>query len=58
MADERLAAVDFKSPAIALSGVVDYDMYTSFRAQFDKAAETKLVVIEFRRWAAIRRLPA
>ena len=26
--------------------VVDYDMYTSFRAQFDKAAETKLVVIE------------
>ena len=42
----RLAAVDFKSPAIVLSGVVDYDMYKSFRAQFDKAAQSELVVIE------------
>src|ERR1700748_834808 len=46
MTDELLAAADFKSPAIALSGVVDYDMYKSFRAQFDKAAQSGLVVIE------------
>jgi ATP-dependent protease ClpP protease subunit len=46
MTDELLAAADFKSPAIALSGVVDYDMYKSFRAQFDKAAQSELVVIE------------
>jgi ATP-dependent protease ClpP protease subunit len=46
MADERLSVADFKSPAIALSGVVDYDMYTSFCTQFDKAAETRLVGIE------------
>jgi hypothetical protein len=36
----------FKSPAILLSGVVDYDMYTKFRNQFDKASDQDLVVIE------------
>jgi ATP-dependent protease ClpP protease subunit len=46
MTDDLLAAADFKAPAVALSGVVDYDMYKSFRAQFDKAAQNDLVVIE------------
>ena len=31
----RLPATAFKSPAIASSGVVDYEMYTKFRIQFD-----------------------
>jgi ATP-dependent protease ClpP protease subunit len=43
---ETLPTTAFKSPAIALSGVVDYDMYTKFRTQFDTASEQKLVVIE------------
>ena len=43
---ETLPATAFKSPAILLSGVVDYDMYTKFRAQFDNAAQQDLVVIE------------
>jgi hypothetical protein len=36
---ETLPATAFKSPAIALSGVVDYEMYTKFRTQFDNASE-------------------
>jgi ATP-dependent protease ClpP protease subunit len=36
----------FKSPAIALSGVVDYEMYTKFRTQFDNASDQNIVVIE------------
>jgi ATP-dependent protease ClpP protease subunit len=43
---EPLSPKAFKSPAIALSGVVDYDMYTKFRKQFDEASEKPLVVIE------------
>ncbi|CAN5401583.1 hypothetical protein BH11PSE4_BH11PSE4_08050 [soil metagenome] len=43
---ETLSAIAFKSPAIALSGVVDYEMYTKFRTQFDHAADKKLIVIE------------
>ena len=43
---QPLPATAFKSPAIILSGVVDYEMYTKFRTQFDNAAETSLVVIE------------
>jgi ATP-dependent protease ClpP protease subunit len=43
---ETLPATAFKSPAIALSGVVDYEMYTKFRAQFDDASEKDIVVIE------------
>ena len=35
-----------QSPLIALSGVVDYDMYEKFRKQFDKASDQALVVIE------------
>ena len=42
----NLASDRFKSPAIALSGVVDYNMYTKFRAQFDDASEKDIVVIE------------
>jgi hypothetical protein len=41
-----LPASAFKSPPIALSGVVDYEMYKKFREQFDKALDRELVVIE------------
>ena len=43
---ETLPATVFKNPAIILSGVVDYEMYTKFRTQFDKASQQDLVVIE------------
>jgi ATP-dependent protease ClpP protease subunit len=43
---KTLPATDFKSPAIALSGVVDYEMYTKFRKQFDDASSNEIVVIE------------
>jgi hypothetical protein len=46
MPNPTLPATVFKSPAIALSGVVDYDMYTKFRTQFDKASDQNIVVIE------------
>lgn len=36
----------FRSPAILLSGPVDYDMYRSFRTQFEKSGDRDLVVIE------------
>jgi ATP-dependent protease ClpP protease subunit len=35
----------FKSPAVLLSGTVDYDMYTSFREQLAKTPDTGLVVV-------------
>ena len=43
---ETLQAPDFKNPAVILSGVVDYEMYTKFRSQFDEASGKNLVVIE------------
>jgi ATP-dependent protease ClpP protease subunit len=46
MASQTLPATAFKSPAIVLSGIVDYEMYTKFRAQFDNAADQNIVVIE------------
>ncbi|SED12164.1 peptidase S14 [Bradyrhizobium erythrophlei] len=46
MEHATLPATAFKSPAISLSGVVDYNMYTAFRTQFDNAADKDLVVIE------------
>ena len=46
MTDDTLSAIAFKSPAIALSGVVDYQMYMAFRSQFDQASDKSLVVIE------------
>ena len=45
MASQTLPATAFKSPAIALSGVVDYEMYTKFRTQFDTASDQNIVVI-------------
>src|SRR3954469_7441645 len=41
-----LPSIAFKNPAVALSGVVDYAMYVSFRQQFDNASSQDLVVIE------------
>jgi ATP-dependent protease ClpP protease subunit len=35
----------FKSPAVVLSGTVDYDMYNSFRAQLAKTPDTGLIVV-------------
>jgi len=46
MAGPTLPASAFKNPAVALSGVVDYNMYVSFRQQFDNASNLELVVIE------------
>jgi hypothetical protein len=46
MPNAILKAGDFRSPAIMLSGVVDYEMYKEFRKQFDKAADAALVVVE------------
>lgn len=46
MPNVPLNAQDFRSPAVTISGTVDYDMYKDFRAQLDKAEERKLVVVE------------
>jgi len=46
MSAVTLSAIAFKNPAVALSGVVDYAMYVSFRQQFDNASTQDLVVIE------------
>jgi ATP-dependent protease ClpP protease subunit len=46
MSQAILPTSAFKSPVIALSGVVDYDIYTKFRTQFDNASEQSIVVIE------------
>src|SRR5580692_4348472 len=35
----------FKSPAVLLSGTVDYDMYTNFREQLAQTPDTGLVVV-------------
>ena len=40
-----LVAKDFAAPSVTLSGVVDYDMYVSFRKQF-AAANEELVIVE------------
>lgn len=41
-----LEAKDFQSPAVLLSGSVDYDMYRTFRSQLDAAQDKELVVVE------------
>src|SRR3569833_2404332 len=46
MTPDILPANAFKKPAIVLSGVVDQDMYTRIRTQFDNASDQELVVIE------------
>ena len=43
---DLLKAADFRSPAVLLSGTVDYDMYKEFRRQLDLAPETGLIVCE------------
>jgi hypothetical protein len=55
MTNQTLPATAFKSPAIALSGVVDYEMYTKFRTQFDNASDQNIVVIELPPWAVTRK---
>src|SRR6201994_2949808 len=42
----QLSPIDFKNPAILLSGPVDYNMYVAFRNQLVGAPLTGLVVIE------------
>jgi ATP-dependent protease ClpP protease subunit len=42
----RLSSVDFKTPAILLTGTVDHAMYQSFREQLDAAANADLVQVE------------
>jgi ATP-dependent protease ClpP protease subunit len=42
---QTLSATDFKVPAVTLSGVVDYEMYVSFRKQF-AAANQDLIIVE------------
>lgn len=41
-----LAAIDFRNPAILLSGPVDYNMYVAFRNQLIGAPPSGLVVVE------------
>jgi hypothetical protein len=43
---EKLRPRDFGSPAIFLSGPVDYDMYKNFRSQLDASNKEGLVVTE------------
>jgi ATP-dependent protease ClpP protease subunit len=42
----RLNPSDFAAPAVQLFGVVDYAMYTNFRAQLANAGERDLVICE------------
>ena len=46
MTSKLLEPKDFRDPAIALSGGVDYEMYTDFRRQLEGAPEKGLVAIE------------
>ncbi|MCJ2123774.1 ClpP family protease [Methylobacterium sp. J-077] len=41
-----LGPTAFRSPAVLLSGPVDYDMYKDFRRQFANAGERAIVVVE------------
>jgi hypothetical protein len=41
-----LTPADFRSPAILLSGTVDYAMYNSFREQLERAPSQGLIVLE------------
>ena len=43
---ERLQPIDFRNPAVLLSGAVDYAMYERFRAQLGAAPGEGLVVVE------------
>lgn len=46
MTDTPLSPSAFRPRAILLSGPIDYDMYRSFRTQFDQAVDRDSVVIE------------
>ncbi len=46
MPNEVLPASAFQTPAVALSGAVDYAMYVNFKGQFANAAGRDLVVVE------------
>jgi ATP-dependent protease ClpP protease subunit len=46
MPNATLKPEDFRSPAVMLSGPVDYDMYRQFRQQLDAAMDRNLVVVE------------
>lgn len=46
MTDESLSPIMFRSPAILLAGMIDEDMYASFRQQLDDAPAEGLVVVE------------
>ena len=46
MAAGALSPAAFGAPAVMLSGTVDYELYARFRAQFDRAADRDVVVIE------------
>ena len=47
MTFETLPATAFINPAVlSCPGIVDYDMYTNFRSQFDKASDQEIAVIE------------
>jgi ATP-dependent protease ClpP protease subunit len=46
MSSSTLEPNAFRSPAVLLSGTVDYAMYNSFRDQLNRAPENGLIVIE------------
>src|ERR1700761_3132678 len=46
MISTALSPHDFLSPAILLSGPVDYDMYADFRRQFEAAGGDSRVIVE------------
>jgi hypothetical protein len=46
MSDGTLEPSAFRSPAVLLSGTVDYAMYNSFRDRLNQAPEKDLIVIE------------
>lgn len=46
MDTSKLSPAAFRSPAIQVSGAVDYAMYARFREQLDRAPDSGLVVVE------------
>jgi hypothetical protein len=46
MSEGTLPPSTFRTPAVLLSGTVDYEMYSSFRDQLGRAPEKGIVVVE------------
>ena len=46
MEQPQLPTTAFKTPAVMLSGTVDYEMYNDFRTQFDASPDDGIVVVE------------